>query len=82
MLVIYKKLILISGTTDSNAAFLAAELDKDVEAHLDQCNIPTEKETEMFCNYVEKYNYQGKSRAIHSVSLACQSLEYQKRIEY
>ena len=58
----------------------AAELDKDIEAHLDQCNIPIEKETELFCDYVEKYNYQGKSRAIHSVSLACQSLEYQKKI--
>jgi len=58
----------------------ATELNKDVEAHLDQCNIPTEKETEMFCNYVEKYNYQGKSRAIHCVSLACHSLEYQKKI--
>jgi cytosine/adenosine deaminase-related metal-dependent hydrolase len=58
----------------------AAELNKDVEAHLDQCNIPTERETEIFCNYVEKYNYQGKSRAIHCVSLACQSLDYQKII--
>ena len=58
----------------------AAELNKDVEAHLDQCNIPTERETELFCNYVEKYNYQGKSRAIHCVSLACQSLDYQKII--
>ena len=58
----------------------AAELNKDVEAHLDQCNIPIEKETEMFCNYVEKYNYQGKSRAIHCVSLACQPLDYQKII--
>jgi cytosine/adenosine deaminase-related metal-dependent hydrolase len=58
----------------------ATELNKNVEAHLDQCNIPTEKETEMFCNYVEKYNYQGKSRAIHCVSLACQPLDYQKKI--
>ena len=28
---------------------------KPVEAHLDQCNIPSEKETELFCKYVEKY---------------------------
>ena len=58
----------------------ASELGKDVEAHLDQCNIPTEKETELFCDHVEKYNYQGKSRAIHCVSLACHPLEYQKKI--
>ena len=58
----------------------ARELGKDVEAHLDQCNIPTEKETELFCNYVEKYNYQGKARAIHIVSLSCQPEEYQRKI--
>ena len=34
----------------------ATELNKPVEAHLDQCNIPTEYETEMFCNFVKKSN--------------------------
>lgn len=58
----------------------AKELDKPVEAHLDQLNIPTEKETELFCDYVEKYNYQGKARAIHCVSLSCHPLEYQTHI--
>ena len=58
----------------------AKELDKDIEAHLDQCNIPTEKETELFCDYVEKYKYQDKSRAIHCVSLACHPTYYQKHI--
>ena len=58
----------------------AKDLNKDVEAHLDQCNIPTEKETEMFCNFVEKYNYQGKARAIHSVSLSCHKIDYQRYI--
>lgn len=58
----------------------ASELNKDVEAHLDQCNIPSEYETEMFCDYVEKYNYQGKARAIHCVSLSCHPIEYQKKI--
>lgn len=58
----------------------AKELNKDVEAHLDQCNIPTEKETELFCNYVEKYKYQGKARAIHCVSLGCHPENYQRKI--
>jgi len=58
----------------------ANELNKPVEAHLDQCNIPTEKETELFCDFVEKYNYQGKARAIHCVSLSCHPLEYQNEI--
>jgi len=56
------------------------ELNKDIEAHLDQCNIPSEKETEMFCDFVEKYNYQGKARSIHSISLACHPEEYQRKI--
>jgi len=53
---------------------------KEVEAHLDQCNIPTEKETELFCKYVEKYNYFGRSRAIHCISLACHPIQYQEEI--
>ena len=58
----------------------ALELNKPVEAHLDQCNIPSEKETELFCDFVEKYNYEGKARAIHCISLACHPLSYQKNI--
>jgi len=58
----------------------AKELGKPVEAHLDQCNIPTEKETELFCDFVEKYHYQGKARAIHIISLSCHPLDYQKKI--
>lgn len=58
----------------------AHELNLDIEAHLDQCNIPYERETEMFCDYVEKYNYEGKSRAIHCISLACQPISYQYKI--
>lgn len=58
----------------------AASQSKHIEAHLDQCNLPTEKETELFCNFVEKYNYQGKARAIHCISLACHPREYQNKI--
>lgn len=58
----------------------AKELNKPVEAHLDQLNIPTEKETELFCDFVEKYNYQGKARAVHCISLACHPKEYQRQI--
>ena len=58
----------------------ANELNLQVEAHLDQCNLPSEKETELFCDFVEKFNYQGKARAIHSISLACHPIDYQKKI--
>ena len=58
----------------------AKRLELDIEAHLDQCNVPHERETELFCDFVEKYNYQGKARAIHCVSLSCQPLDYQHEI--
>ncbi len=58
----------------------AKELDLDIEAHLDQLNIPLEKETEMFCDFVDKYNYQGRCRGIHCISLSCHPLEYQYKI--
>ena len=58
----------------------AKRLGKPIEAHLDQLNIPIENETERFCDFVEKYEYQGKARAIHSISLACQPIEKQKEI--
>ena len=42
---------------------LACRTGKDVEAHLDQCNVPHERETELFCKTVENHGHQGKSRA-------------------
>ena len=58
----------------------AKRLGKDVEAHLDQCNIPSENETNLFCDFVEKYDYCGKARTVHSISLACQPLTEQERV--
>ena len=55
----------------------AKELNKDVEVHTDQQNTPDEKETEMVCDFVEKYGWNGKTRAIHCISLACHPMEYQ-----
>tara|TARA_Y100000741_G_scaffold240150_1_gene183889 strand:- start:3696 stop:4631 length:936 start_codon:yes stop_codon:yes gene_type:complete len=58
----------------------AKELNLDIEAHLDQLNIPSEKETELFCDFVEKYKFHGRARAIHSISLACHPIDYQHKI--
>ena len=58
----------------------AKRLRKPVEAHLDQCNIPSENETEVFCDFVEKYEMNGNARAVHSISLACHPLDYQRAI--
>lgn len=58
----------------------AKRLNKHVEAHLDQCNLPSENETSLFCDFVEKYDYRGKARTVHSISLACQPLDRQQEI--
>ena len=58
----------------------ALKENKDIEAHLDQCNIPCEKETELFCDFVEKYQYYGRARAVHCISLSCHDQEYQNKI--
>ncbi len=58
----------------------AKRLGKPLEAHLDQLNIPLEDETERFCDFVEKYEYQGKARSIHSISLSCKPIDKQKEI--
>tara|TARA_B100001113_G_scaffold58814_1_gene44342 strand:- start:4091 stop:5029 length:939 start_codon:yes stop_codon:yes gene_type:complete len=62
-------------------AFRTAErLQKPIEAHLDQLNIPIENETENFCKFVDKYNYKGKARSVHSISLACKPIDEQRDI--
>ena len=58
----------------------AKRLGKHVEAHLDQCNLPSENETSRFCDFVEKYDYMGKARTVHSISLACQPLDRQQEV--
>lgn len=62
------------------AFYNAKKNNKHIEAHLDQQNKPIEKETEIFCDFVEKYNYKNKARAIHSISLSCFDVEYQREI--
>ena len=47
--------------------------------HLDQCNIPTERELKCFVIMLKNIIIRAK-RAIHCVSLPCQSLDYQKII--
>ncbi len=58
----------------------AQRLQKPIEAHLDQLNIPSENETAQFCNFVDKYSYMNRARAVHSISLACQDLDKQQEI--
>jgi len=58
----------------------AVRLNKPIEAHLDQLNIPSENETEMFCDFVEKYDMKGMARSVHSISLSCKEESKQDEI--
>ena len=53
-----------------------------VEVHADQLSVPLpqEKESELVCSKTEDFNYQGKVRIIHAISLARFDKEYQRRI--
>lgn len=58
----------------------AVRLRKPIEAHLDQLNIPSENETEMFCDFVEMYDMRGMARSVHSISLSCKEESKQDEI--
>lgn len=58
----------------------AVRLRKPIEAHLDQLNIPSENETEMFCDFVERYDMQGMARCVHSISLSCKEESKQDEV--
>jgi cytosine/adenosine deaminase-related metal-dependent hydrolase len=55
---------------------LSKDLDKKVDIHVGQNNIPTEIEEEMVVNCVEKWGMHNKVNLIHAISLSCQSSEY------
>lgn len=55
---------------------LAIELDKPVDIHVGQNNLPTEKETELVLDIMESYNLKQKVSLIHCISLACQESPY------
>ena len=55
---------------------LAIELDKPVDIHVGQNNLPTEKETELVLDIIEEYNLKQKVSLVHCISLACHEEEY------
>ena len=55
---------------------LAIELDKPVDIHVGQNNIPVEKETELVLDIIEEYNLKQKVSLVHCISLACQEEVY------
>ena len=59
---------------------LAKEMNKSVDVHVGQNNVPTEKECEMVADKVLEHGLQGRVRLVHAISLACQSELDRKRV--
>ena len=55
---------------------LAVKLDKPIDIHVGQNNLPTEKETELVLDLIEEYDLEQKVNLVHCISLSCQDNEY------
>ncbi len=55
---------------------LSKSLNKPVDIHVGQNNIPSEKETELVLDKIEEHNLKQKVSLVHCVSLACQQEDY------
>ncbi len=58
----------------------AKKTGKMVHIHLDELNIPQEKETELVVKKIKEYGLQGKVAGIHGISINCHPLEYRERL--
>lgn len=59
---------------------IAKKLNKPVHVHIDQENNPNERDTEKLIAAVKRYNYQGRTVAVHAISISAQSKEYRIKI--
>lgn len=59
---------------------LAKDMDKPVDVHVGQNNIPSEKESEMVIDKVLEHRLEGRVRLVHAISLSCQNLEDRQRV--
>ena len=55
---------------------LSKDLDKPVDIHVGQNNIPRELEEQLVVQKVRQWNMQGKVNLVHAISLACQTEDY------
>ena len=55
---------------------LCKKTNKPVDIHVGQNNIPTEKETELVLNKIEKHKLKQKVSLVHCISLSCQEESY------
>jgi len=59
---------------------LSKEMDKPIDIHVGQNNIPSEKETEMVADKIIEHGLEGRVNLVHAISLACQPKEDRRRI--
>ena len=59
---------------------LAKDMNKPVDVHVGQNNIPSEQESEMVVDKVLEHGLEDKVRLVHAISLSCQPKEDRLRI--
>jgi len=59
---------------------IAKKLNKPVHVHIDQENNPNERDTELLIAAVKRHGYQGRTVAIHAISVSAQPKEYRMKI--
>ncbi|HTE48621.1 MAG TPA: amidohydrolase family protein [Candidatus Paceibacterota bacterium] len=59
---------------------IAKKLNKPVHVHIDQENNPNEKDTEKLIAAVKRHGYEGRTVAVHAISVSAQSKEYRMKI--
>jgi len=59
---------------------IAKKLNKPVHVHIDQENNPNEHDTEKLIAAVKRHHYQGRTVAVHAISVSAQPKEYRLKI--
>ena len=59
---------------------IAKKLNKPVHVHIDQENNPHERDTEKLIAAVKRHGYQGRTVAVHAISVSAQPKEYRLKI--
>lgn len=59
---------------------IAKKLNKPVHVHIDQENNPNERDTEKLIDAVRRHHYEGRTVAVHAVSVSAQPKEYRTKI--
>lgn len=59
---------------------IAKNLNKPLHVHIDQENNPHERDTELLLHYTKKHKYEGRTVAVHALSVAAQPKKYRQKI--